>query len=48
MTIEALELHEPINFDVYGKIDDIWQDCETGELIVVDYKSTVRAEPEYL
>ena len=41
-------IYEPTNFDVYGKIDDIWQDCETGELIVVDYKSTARAEPEYL
>ena len=41
-------IHEPTNFDVYGKIDDIWQDRVTGELIVVDYKSTARAEPEYL
>ena len=31
-------IHEPTNFDVYGKIDDIWQDRETGELIGVDYK----------
>ena len=36
-------IHEPTNFDVFGKIDDIWQDRETGELIVVDYKSTARA-----
>ena len=41
-------IHEPTNFNVYGKIDDIWQDRETGELIVVDYKSTARAESEYL
>ena len=41
-------IHEPTNFDVYEKIDDIWQDRKTGELIVVDHKSTARAKPEYL
>ena len=41
-------IHAPTSYDAYGKIDYSWQDCETGELIVVDYKSTARAEPEYL
>ena len=40
-------IYGPANFDVYDKIDDIWQDSETRELDVVDYKSTARAEPEY-
>ena len=40
--------HKPTNFDVYFTIGDIWQDRETGELAVVDCKSTARAEPEYL
>jgi hypothetical protein len=40
--------HKPTNFDVYGKIDDIWEDRKTGELIVVDHKSTARAKPKYL
>ena len=48
VTVRRRATHEPTNFDVYGKIDDIWQDRETGELIVVDYKSTARAKPEYL
>jgi hypothetical protein len=25
---------------IYGAVDDVWQDRETGELIIVDYKST--------
>jgi hypothetical protein len=32
-------LHEPTNFIVFGAVDDVWQ-SSTGELIVVDYKST--------
>lgn len=48
LTFCVVTIHEPKNFDAYGKIDDIWQDCETFELIVVDYKFSARAEPEPL
>jgi len=34
-------LHAETNFDVYGAVDDIWQD-KNGELIVVDYKATAK------
>ena len=36
-------LHPETNFDVYGAVDDIWQN-KTGELIVVDYKATSKDE----
>ena len=36
-------LHEPTNFLVFGAIDDLWQNSD-GEYIVVDYKSTSKAE----
>ncbi|MBI2042710.1 MAG: PD-(D/E)XK nuclease family protein [Candidatus Nealsonbacteria bacterium] len=36
-------LHEPTNFLVSGAIDDLWQNSK-GEYIVVDYKSTAKAE----
>lgn len=37
-------LHETTNFWVYGAVDDIWQD-ESGNLIIVDYKSTSTDKP---
>jgi hypothetical protein len=36
-------VHEPTSFTLSGAIDDLWRDLETGELIVVDYKSTSKA-----
>ena len=33
-------LHSPTNLNVCGIIDDIWQNTKTGELHIVDYKST--------
>ena len=33
-------LHPPSNFEVHGAVDDVWQDVSTGQLMVVDYKST--------
>lgn len=33
-------LHEPTGCTVYGAVDDVWQHRETGELHIVDYKST--------
>lgn len=35
--------HEPTNFIVFGAIDNLWQNSK-GEYIVVDYKSTSKAE----
>lgn len=36
-------LHKPTNFLIFGAIDDLWQNSK-GELIVVDYKATAKAE----
>ncbi|HVB48362.1 MAG TPA: PD-(D/E)XK nuclease family protein [Burkholderiales bacterium] len=36
-------LHEATHFELFGAIDDLWRDLDTGELIVVDYKSTSKA-----
>ena len=33
-------LHEPTGFEVFGAIDDLWQDKVSGQLMVVDYKAT--------
>lgn len=30
--------------EVYGAVDDVWQDLHTGELIIVDYKSTSKKD----
>lgn len=36
-------VHEPSGFELFGAVDDLWIDQATGELIVVDYKSTSKA-----
>lgn len=36
-------LHEPSNLLVFGAVDDVWVNPK-GELIVVDYKATAKAE----
>lgn len=36
-------LHAATNFDVYGALDDVWQDRKTGSLLVADYKATAKA-----
>lgn len=36
-------VHEASGFEVFGAVDDLWQDISTGELIVVDYKSTSKS-----
>ena len=33
-------LHEPTNLEIFGAVDDVWEHLETGELHIVDYKST--------
>lgn len=33
-------LHAATNLELFGAIDDLWHDDDTGELIVVDYKAT--------
>jgi hypothetical protein len=38
-------VHPESGFTVFGAVDDIWKDTETGELIVVDYKATATSEP---
>jgi hypothetical protein len=40
--------HEETNFIFGGGLDDVWQNTKTGELHIVDYKSTSnqRKEPE--
>jgi CRISPR/Cas system-associated exonuclease Cas4 (RecB family) len=37
-------LHEKTNLEVFGAVDDIWQNPK-GELIVVDYKATSKTSP---
>jgi len=36
-------VHEASGFELFGAIDDLWRDLETGELMVADYKSTSKA-----
>ena len=36
-------LHEATNLELFGAIDDLWRDEDTGDLIVVDYKATSKA-----
>lgn len=36
-------LHERTNLELAGAIDDLWRDLDSGELMVVDYKSTSKA-----
>lgn len=33
-------LHPKYEFLLFGAVDDIWQDCKTEQLYVVDYKAT--------
>ena len=33
-------LHEPTNFEIFGAVDDVWENLDSGELHIVDYKST--------
>lgn len=37
-------LHAPTNLHVFGAVDDVWVN-PAGELIVVDYKATAKAQP---
>ena len=32
--------HAGTNLELFGAIDDLWRDLDTGELMVVDYKAT--------
>jgi hypothetical protein len=36
-------VHQASGFELFGAIDDLWRDLETGELIVADYKATSKA-----
>ena len=36
--------YEPCNFIVGGGLDDVWKNTKTGELHIVDYKSTASAK----
>lgn len=38
--IGASTLHVPTNLNICGIIDDVWQNTQTQELHIVDYKST--------
>ena len=33
-------VHEATGLELFGAIDDLWRDLDTGELIVADYKAT--------
>jgi hypothetical protein len=33
-------VHEASGLELYGAIDDLWRDLDSGELIVADYKAT--------
>jgi hypothetical protein len=34
--------HAASGFELYGAVDDIWQEAGTGRLLVVDYKATAK------
>ncbi|HEY7742733.1 MAG TPA: PD-(D/E)XK nuclease family protein [Burkholderiales bacterium] len=36
-------VHERTNLELFGAIDDLWRDLDSGELIVADYKATSKA-----
>ena len=36
-------IHADTKLELFGAIDDLWRDAETGELIVVDYKATSKS-----
>ena len=36
-------LHAPTNLELFGAIDDLWRENDSGELIVVDYKATSKS-----
>lgn len=36
-------LHEATNLELFGAINDLWRDLDTGEAIVADYKSTSKS-----
>ena len=36
--------YEPTNFHLFGALDDVWL-ARNGDLVVVDYKATAKAEP---
>ena len=38
--IGAVTLHKETNLNICGIVDDIWQNTKTGQLHIVDYKST--------
>ena len=38
-------LHEPSSIELYGGVDDVWVDPSTGNVLIVDYKTTSKAEP---
>ena len=35
-------VHEPTNILFGGGVDDVWENAQTGELYIVDYKSTAQ------
>ena len=37
-------LHEPTNQEITGAIDDVWERLDTGQLHIVDYKSTSKKD----
>ncbi len=37
-------LHAPTNLHIFGAVDDVWV-SDDGDLVVVDYKATSKAEP---
>ncbi|NDB94662.1 MAG: hypothetical protein EBZ78_00610 [Verrucomicrobia bacterium] len=37
-------VHEETQFEVYGGIDDVWQEEGTGRLILADYKCTAKKD----
>lgn len=36
-------VHEASGLEVFGAIDDVWRDLDSGDLIVADYKSTSKS-----
>jgi RecB family exonuclease len=36
-------IHAGTNLELFGAIDDLWRDLDSGELMVVDYKATSKS-----
>jgi len=41
---KGIRITHPSGAEIYGAVDDVWEDLDTGDLHIVDYKSTSKKE----